>query len=308
LSCNITEVVSTPTWQEVWELEFTVPDFNKFADLTAADPVGDLRQATGGRLGRSARYRTLNAVADLEHELRAVLYAGGRAWGKLQLNRYTGAEPFTGADRAFLRAAAPVAGAALRRAMLEEPVHSEIRGPGVLVLNRAGTVISATAEADGWLQEIAAGYCERSTYVGVHPEMLLIPLRTLAEPGAVSQRIRLRTRRGVWLVAHASSLAGSGQVAIVIEPAKACEIASIVVEAYRLTAREVQVARLVARGLSTDEIASSLFVSRHTVRDHLKAIFQKVGVSSRGELTSKLFAEHYDEPVGPLGWEVPCSS
>jgi DNA-binding CsgD family transcriptional regulator len=305
LSCNITDVVSTPTWQEVWELEFTVPDFNKFTDLTAADPVGDLRQATGGRLSRSARYRTLNAVADLEYELRAMLYAGGRPWGKLQLNRYTGAEPFTEADRAFLRAAAPLAGAVLRRTMLQEPAHTDIRGPGVLVLNRAGAVISATAEADGWLQEIAAGYCERSTYVGVHPEMLLMPLRTLAEPGALSQRIRLRTRRGVWLIAHASSLAGSGQVAIVIEPAKASEIASIVVEAYRLTAREVQVARLVARGLSTDEIASSLFVSRHTVRDHLKAIFQKVGVSSRGELTSKLFAEHYDEPVGPLGGSMP---
>jgi hypothetical protein len=71
---------------------------------------------------------------------------------------------------------------------------------------------------------------------------------------------------------------------------------------------DVQVARLVARGLSTEEMASSLFVSRHTVRDHLKAIFQKVGVSSRGELTSKLFAEHYDEPVGPLGGSMPSSA
>jgi DNA-binding NarL/FixJ family response regulator len=77
-------------------------------------------------------------------------------------------------------------------------------------------------------------------------------------------------------------LGGSGQVAVVIEPAMASEIASIVVEAYRLTSREVQVARLVARGLGTDEIASTLFVSYHAVRDHLKATFQTVGVSSRG--------------------------
>jgi DNA-binding NarL/FixJ family response regulator len=32
------------------------------------------------------------------------------------------------------------------------------------------------------------------------------------------------------------------------------------------------------------------------VRDHVKAIFHKVGVSRRGELVAKLFAEHY-EPV-----------
>ncbi len=37
-------------------------------------------------------------------------------------------------------------------------------------------------------------------------------------------------------------------------------------------------------------------MSRHTVRDHVKAIFAKVGVSSRGELVAKLFAEFY-EPV-----------
>jgi hypothetical protein len=29
------------------------------------------------------------------------------------------------------------------------------------------------------------------------------------------------------------------------------------------------------------------------VRDYVKAIFEKVGVSSRGELVAKLFAEHY---------------
>jgi DNA-binding CsgD family transcriptional regulator len=36
------------------------------------------------------------------------------------------------------------------------------------------------------------------------------------------------------------------------------------------------------------------------VRDHLKAIFQKVDVSSRGELTSKLFAEHHGQAAPSL--------
>jgi hypothetical protein len=31
----------------------------------------------------------------------------------------------------------------------------------------------------------------------------------------------------------------------------------------------------------------------YTVRDYVKTIFEKVGVSSRGELVAKLFAEHY---------------
>jgi DNA-binding CsgD family transcriptional regulator len=294
MAYNLAEGVCHP----FWEHEFLIPDYNKFADLTPADPVGDLREATGGRLARSARYRTLNAISDLEDELRATLHAGGRSWGNLQLNRCTGGGPFSETDRTFLRAAAPLAGAALRRALLEEPAHTDpTRGPGVVILDESGTVLSATAEADAWLEELAEGWRRHHVNINIHPELLMLSLATLTAPGARTRRVRLRTANGTWLVAHASPLAGAGQVALVLEPAKASEIAPIVIEAYGLTAREVEVTRLIARGLSTDEIASTLFLSRHTIRDHLKAIFEKVGVSSRGELTSKLFAEHYHGPL-----------
>jgi DNA-binding NarL/FixJ family response regulator len=82
----------------------------------------------------------------------------------------------------------------------------------------------------------------------------------------------------------------------VIEPAKAAEIAPIIIEAYDLSEREQQITRLIARGAGTAEIAGELHLSAHTVRDHVKAIFAKVEVSSRGELVAKLFAEFY-EPV-----------
>jgi DNA-binding CsgD family transcriptional regulator len=88
-----------------------------------------------------------------------------------------------------------------------------------------------------------------------------------------------------------------GSVAVVIEPAHGEEIAPIIVEAYALSPREQEVTRLIARGAGTAEIAATLFVSPHTVRDYVKAVFEKVGVSSRGELTAKLFAEHYTRPL-----------
>lgn len=49
----------------------------------------------------------------------------------------------------------------------------------------------------------------------------------------------------------------------------------------RLSERELQVARAVARGLSTKQIAKELAISAFTAQDHIKAIYRKAGVNSR---------------------------
>jgi hypothetical protein len=50
-------------------------------------------------------------------------------------------------------------------------------------------------------------------------------------------------------------------------------------------------ATLLLRGLPTGHIAQTLFISRHTLSDHMKAIFAKTGVSSRPELTALLLGQ-----------------
>ena len=55
-----------------------------------------------------------------------------------------------------------------------------------------------------------------------------------------------------------------------------------------LTAREVDVLRLLARGLSSKEISARLVISPKTARNHIEHIYTKTGVSSR--VTASLFA------------------
>jgi DNA-binding CsgD family transcriptional regulator len=56
---------------------------------------------------------------------------------------------------------------------------------------------------------------------------------------------------------------------------------------YHLTAREVEVAVLVSRGLRDSEIAKRLFLSEKTVNHHVSAILHKLGVSSRTQAAAQ---------------------
>ena len=58
-----------------------------------------------------------------------------------------------------------------------------------------------------------------------------------------------------------------------------------------LTAREVEVLRLLAMGLTDAQIAEQLVLSLHTVHAHLRTIYSKLGVTSRSAATRFAF-EH----------------
>jgi DNA-binding NarL/FixJ family response regulator len=111
------------------------------------------------------------------------------------------------------------------------------------------------------------------------------------------------------LLLYGSQLRGTpaGRTAVVIQPAPASEVAPLVALAYGLTSRECAVTRLCIEGRSTREIAAELHLSSYTVQDHLKAIFAKTAVSSRGELVGQVFLDHHvsrweDLARPPAGW------
>jgi HD-GYP domain-containing protein (c-di-GMP phosphodiesterase class II) len=64
-----------------------------------------------------------------------------------------------------------------------------------------------------------------------------------------------------------------------------------------LTAREVEVLRLLARGLPSKDIAAQLVISPKTARNHIEHIYTKTGATSR--VTASLFAIHHGLVPGP---------
>ncbi|GAA4059803.1 response regulator transcription factor [Microbacterium laevaniformans] len=67
--------------------------------------------------------------------------------------------------------------------------------------------------------------------------------------------------------------------------AVAGETAAVDDELDRLSAREQEVMRLIARGYAYKEVASALFISIKTVETHVSAVLRKLQLSSRHELT-----------------------
>jgi len=58
-----------------------------------------------------------------------------------------------------------------------------------------------------------------------------------------------------------------------------------------LSAQELQIARMAARGLTNRQIGAQLYLSPRTVGSHLYRIFPKLGITSRGQLVARLAAE-----------------
>jgi DNA-binding CsgD family transcriptional regulator len=101
----------------------------------------------------------------------------------------------------------------------------------------------------------------------------------------------MRTRSGRWLTVYAERIGPSG-VSVIVEPTRVQELAVLLADAYRLSAREREVAALALRGRTNAEIGAQLYLSSYTVQDHLKNIFDKTGVGSRMELAARLWFDH----------------
>lgn len=298
------ENIETGHCDTYWQREFLVEDTLLFRDLAKASvPGGTLAMATDENPRRSARYREFLEPQGYRDELRAVFRAGDANWGFVDLFRDKHRPAFTQAELDTVLELAPKVATALRALSLSSPESAPASGSGDgpgTALYRGTALWTHDEQAERWFTELAGpDWClDEPPILMATVVSLLARARAIAEGRERGQATaRMRSLTGRWMTAHASCLPTSAGdpalTSIVIQPAKSAQIAPIIVQAYCLTGREQEITRAVARGLTNVEIAAELHLSAHTVRDHLKAVFAKVGVGTRGELVAKLFADHY---------------
>jgi DNA-binding CsgD family transcriptional regulator len=270
-------------------------DVNNYVEmLRTGQAAAALGLATGGDLDASHRYREVHVPHGQSDELRLVARGGGSTWGIGCLSRADDTPNFSADEVRYVATIAEHLGLGLRRAPLRqaptEASKASMRAPGMLVLAADGGVEASTGEADRWLSQLVA------PFPGVLPTPIAVCSMQAQANAATSEPIRAARLRvqlpGGWLLIHADALrddgVSAGRVAVVLEPADRAELMPLLLALHGLTEREREVTKLLVAGLGTDQIAQRLHISRHTLRDHVKSIFGKVGVSSRPELTAAL--------------------
>jgi DNA-binding CsgD family transcriptional regulator len=294
------ENVSMATLREMIENELVGGDFAAFNGLANSRAgVATLNAATAGEQVRSRRYRNIYAKNGWSDELRAVLRSGGVTWGQVCLARGESEPAFSAVEVGFLRSVAECIGSGLRSAVLLEyaasakPSH---RTPGLVVLQDDGSVDSLSDQAQEWLSDFHQEddrELPAVIYEVARRARLLADNDHLGPPARA--RLLLPSQR--WLVVHGVRLRspsqGHASTAVMLEPAHHTDMAPLILQACDLTPRERQIVEMLLRGLSITEMATTLWLSPHTVRDHIKAIYGKLRVRSRPELSAKLFYEHY---------------
>ncbi len=254
-------------------------------------PVARLSDLPHRDVVRSGRVNEVWRPLGLGHELRAVFRVDGTCWGAAGMVRRG---DFNDREVEFVTSVAPALATATRVAARfgSRRQHGGRDGLAIVVVGPDGAPRATTAAARSWrveLDEIAPGR------FAVLLRAIVVGARAAASG---TFRARVSDASGGWILLQASRLssgADDGETVVTIERASGGELLGLLFAAYGLTAREREVCHEVIAGRSTSDIAARLAIRAHTVQDHLKSVFGKVDVRSRGELVAKLLPEDYDE-------------
>jgi DNA-binding CsgD family transcriptional regulator len=278
------------------ENEFLRQDVNKWTEL-ARDPVGvrTLMEMTSGDPASSERYRDIFAPLGLQDELRAVLRMRDVCWGYICLHREAAQATFSPSEVRFVQRIAPHLAEGLRTGLLRQACDLEDAavGPGLIILGASGEVAGMNDAAGRWLEDLG-GRADGSD-LPIEIPVLATRLRHLDASAPAMPRLRVRARTGRWATLHASWMSSHGDkaIAVILEEAAPADVAPVIMSAYGLTGREQTICALVCQGLLTRQIADRLYLTTDTVQDHLKSVFDKTGVHSRGELVATILQRDY---------------
>jgi DNA-binding NarL/FixJ family response regulator len=259
-------------------------------------PVALLRSATGDEPEHSLVWSELLDRYDVNDVASVVFRDRFGCWGFLDLWRIDSGARFTDEEAGFLTGIAESVTEALRRceARTFDLAASTVNrtGPVVLVLSPELEVRAQTPETEEYLRVLVPPDGDRRPIpagaYNVAAQLLAVEAGVDDHPPSA----RVHLAGGVWLTLRAARIgepvpSSERDIAVTIEPTSSGERMALFVRACGLSAREAELLGHLVTGLDTRHIAQQMFLSEHTVQDHLKSIFAKTQTRNRRALLAR---------------------
>lgn len=296
LPCGgVFEGLAPEVCQPFWAAE-AGPDVHRFVDLARGpSPVASLAEALPVTFEESPRFREVYAAFPLGDELRVVFGSGGACLGMAVFLRMGRGKTFSQEEQDAVRMLMAPSVELLRQEALA-PANVASMGAPVIGLVRDGReVFGQTPGMEAVLSDLRGG----AIGSGELPPTIIAPLARLRRKRrGATLTTRVRGSSGTWYRLHlAPVLEQPGVHTMSLEPAEPRELLPILLRSYGLTERETEVLSRLLLGLSAKQVAAELEISKHTAHDHIKAIYAKAGVRSRGELLTRLLLRPGNAPV-----------
>ncbi len=216
-------------------------------------------------------------------------------WGFLELWR--GGRSFAADECRLLADLAPVLTRSIRLGQMtafegcSAPSDPD-GGPAVLLLSDSLELLSRTPQTDTYLRALLPTASDQSPVPAAAYNVAAQLLARENEVDIHPASTRVHLGNGRWVTVRAAriergSSVDSATIAVSIEPTPAIERAALYGRVAGLSERESELLRYLVAGSDTRDLADRMFVSQHTVQDHLKSIFAKTGVNSRRMLIAR---------------------
>src|SRR6266568_304828 len=264
---------------------------------TLGPSAASLYQSTSGDLTRSRLWRELLGSYGVVDMASCVFRDRFGCWGFLDLWRTSPGTHFTTPATTYLTSIIEALTKGLRRCQANtfaagSTDHQRRPGPVVLLLSPELQVLGQTPETHEYLQVLVPPPDGRapipaSAYIGSAHWMAVEADVDNNPPSA-----RAYLCEGLWVSLRAARIreaepASQSNIAVTIEQTSPAERVSLFGRAFGLSAREIELLSHLVTGADTRELAHRMFLSEHTVQDHLKSIFSKTSTHNRPSLLSR---------------------
>ena len=251
-------------------------------------------EATAGEPAKSLVWREVQKSYGVSDVISTVFLDQYGCWAFLDLWRRGGV--FVEGERQVLLDLADVATSALRHSSMPLFEHSSgtsdrHSGPAALLLSDDLQLLTQTPQTDAYLRALLPTDAERSP---VPAAAYSVAAQLLAQEAGIdthSPWARVHLRDGLWVTLRAARIdktsADAASIAVSIEPTPGTERAPLYARVAGLSGRECEVLGHLVAGTDTREPAQRLYLSEHTIQDHLKSIFAKTGVNNRRVLVAR---------------------